>query len=228
MYIRVHPWSQREFLDLHMTPIRLIAGLGNPGREYAGHRHNVGFWFVDEIARQAGASLRAETRFHGLAGRVNVHGQEVWLIEPQTYMNLSGQAVGALANFYKITPEEILVVHDELDLPPGSARLKRGGGAGGHNGLKHIIAHSGADFWRLRIGIGHPGDKNAVADFVLHRPSQPEEQLIRDALERSLQVLAFIVSGDMPGAMRCLHTKPRDQATGDGLQGKTRGAPPDA
>jgi len=211
-----------------MTPIRLIAGLGNPGREYADNRHNVGFWFVDEIARRAGASLRAESRFHGSAVRVNLHGQEVWLIEPQTYMNLSGQAVGALASFYKITPEEILVVHDELDLPPGTARLKRGGGAGGHNGLKHIIAHSGADFWRLRIGIGHPGDKNAVADFVLHRPSQPEEELIRTALDESFCILPLLAAGDMAGAMHRLHTKPRDQATGDGLQGKTRGTPPDA
>ena len=192
-----------------MTPIRLIVGLGNPGREYADNRHNVGFWFVDDIARRTGASLRTESRFHGLAARVNLHGEEIWLCEPQTYMNLSGQAVGALANFYKITPEEILVVHDELDLPPGSARLKRGGGAGGHNGLKHIIAHSGPDFWRLRIGIGHPGDKNVVADFVLHRPSQPEEALIRTALDESLCILPLLATGDMAGAMHRLHTQPK-------------------
>ncbi|MBT9614432.1 MAG: aminoacyl-tRNA hydrolase [Burkholderiales bacterium] len=203
-----------------MTPIRLIAGLGNPGREYADNRHNVGFWFVDEIARKAGANLRTESRFHGLAARVNLHGQEVWLFEPQTYMNVSGQAVGALASFYKIASEEILVVHDELDLPPGSARLKRGGGAGGHNGLKDIIAHTGPDFWRLRIGIGHPGDKNAVADFVLHRPSQAEEAPMRAALDSGLSALPLIVSGDMAGAMRRLHMKVRDQDSGAGSQGK--------
>ncbi len=211
-----------------MTPIRLIAGLGNPGREYADNRHNVGFWFVDEIARKAGASLRAESRFHGLAARANLHGHEVWLIEPQTYMNVSGQAVAALAGFYKIAAEEILVVHDELDLAPGTARLKLGGGAGGHNGLKDIIAHIGADFWRLRIGIGHPGDKNAVADFVLHRPSQGEEAPIRAALDNGLSVLALIASGDMPGAMRVLHTKVRDQASGVGRQEKIKPSDPES
>jgi PTH1 family peptidyl-tRNA hydrolase len=191
-----------------MTAIRLIAGLGNPGREYADTRHNAGFWFVEEIARKSGASLRVETRFHGAVARVNLHGQEVWLIEPQTYMNISGQAVAALASYYKISPEEILVVHDELDLLPGTARLKRGGGPGGHNGLKDIIARLGPDFWRLRLGIGHPGDKNAVADFVLHRPSQAEETLIRDALNQSLSALPLLLAGDMASAMQQLHTKP--------------------
>jgi PTH1 family peptidyl-tRNA hydrolase len=152
--------------------------------------------------------LRVETRFHGAVARVNLHGQEVWLIEPQTYMNISGQAVAALASYYKISPEEILVVHDELDLLPGTARLKRGGGPGGHNGLKDIIARLGPDFWRLRLGIGHPGDKNAVADFVLHRPSQAEETLIRDALNQSLSALPLLLAGDMASAMQQLHTKP--------------------
>ncbi len=190
-----------------MTPIRLIVGLGNPGKEYAATRHNAGFWFLEELARKAGASLRPEMRFHGLAARANLHGQEIWLLAPQTYMNVSGQAVAALATYYKIAPEEMLVVHDELDLLPGTARLKRGGGPGGHNGLKDIIARLSPDFWRLRIGIGHPGDKNAVADFVLHRPSQPEEQLIRDALDQSLNTLPLVVVGDMAGAMQLLHTK---------------------
>ena len=190
-----------------MTAIHLIAGLGNPGREYADTRHNAGFWFLDAVARKAGASLRLESRFQGLAARVNLHGQEVWLIAPQTYMNISGQAIAALASYYKIAPEEMLVVHDELDLLPGAARLKRGGGPGGHNGLKDIIARLGPDFWRLRIGIGHPGDKNAVADFVLHRPSQPEEILMRDALDQSLSALPLIVAGDMASAMQRLHTK---------------------
>ena len=191
-----------------MTPIRLIAGLGNPGREYAATRHNAGFWFLDDVARQAGASLRVESRFQGAVARVNLHGQEIWLIAPQTYMNISGQALAALASYYKITPQEMLVVHDELDLLPGTARLKRGGGPGGHNGLKDIIAHLGPDFWRLRIGIGHPGDKNAVADFVLHRPSQAEETLLREALDQSLSALPLMVAGDMAGAMQQLHTKP--------------------
>ena len=190
-----------------MTAIRLIAGLGNPGREYADTRHNAGFWFLEEVARKAGASLRLESRFHASVARVNLSGQEVWLIAPQTYMNISGQAVAALASYYKITPEEMLVVHDELDLLPGTARLKRGGGPGGHNGLKDIIARLGPDFWRLRIGIGHPGDKNAVADFVLHRPSQPEETLMRDALDQSLSALPLMVAGDMAAAMQQLHTK---------------------
>lgn len=192
-----------------MTPIRLIVGLGNPGREYADTRHNSGFWLLDAIAHKAGASLRMETRFHGYVARVNMHGQEIWLLAPQTYMNVSGQAVAALAGYYKITPEEMLVLHDELDLAPGTARLKRGGGAGGHNGLKDIITRLGADFWRLRIGIGHPGDKNAVSDFVLHRPSQAEEQLIRDALDQSIGTLPLVAAGDMAGAMQRLHTKPK-------------------
>jgi len=192
-----------------MTPIRLIVGLGNPGREYADTRHNAGFWLLDAIAQKAGASLRAETRFHGYVARVNLHGQEIWLLAPQTYMNVSGQAVAALAGYYKITPEEMLVLHDELDLAPGTARLKRGGGAGGHNGLKDIMTRLGADFWRLRIGIGHPGDKNAVSDFVLHRPGQAEEQLIRDALDQSIGTLPLVAAGDMAGAMQRLHTKPK-------------------
>lgn len=190
-----------------MTPIRLIVGLGNPGKEYAATRHNAGFWFLEEVLRKAGASLRPETRFHGLAARANLHGQEIWLLAPQTYMNVSGQAVAALATYYKIAPEEMLVVHDELDLLPGTVRLKRGGGPGGHNGLKDIIARLSPDFWRLRIGIGHPGDKNAVADFVLHRPSQAEEQLMRAALDQSLSTLPLVVAGDMAGAMQQLHTK---------------------
>ena len=192
-----------------MTPIRLIVGLGNPGREYADTRHNAGFWLLDAIAHKMQVSLRLETRFHGQVARIHLHAQEIWLLAPQTYMNVSGQAVAALAGYYKITVEEMLVLHDELDLAPGAARLKCGGGAGGHNGLKDIIARLGPDFWRLRLGIGHPGDKNAVSDFVLHRPSQPEEQLIRDALDQSLSTLPLLAAGDMAGAMQRLHTKPK-------------------
>jgi PTH1 family peptidyl-tRNA hydrolase len=191
-----------------MANIRLIVGLGNPGREYADTRHNAGFWFVDEVARRSNASLRSESRFHGLVARAELSKHDVWLLEPQTYMNVSGQSVETLANYYKIVPEEILVVHDELDLPPGTARLKRAGGAGGHNGLKDIIARLGQDFWRLRLGIGHPGNRDDVADFVLHRPSQAEELLIRESIEKSLKLLSLVAKGDLETAMHRLHTKP--------------------
>lgn len=195
-----------------MTPIRLIVGLGNPGKEYADTRHNAGFWFVDEIARKANAVLRAENRFHALVARADLSRHDVWLIEPQTYMNVSGQAVGALASYYRIAPEEMLVVHDELDLPPGTARLKKGGGAGGHNGLKDIIARLGPEFWRLRLGIGHPGNRDDVADFVLRRPPQAEDALIREAIEKSLKVMSLVVKGDLETAMHRLHTKDKKPA----------------
>jgi len=143
-----------------MTAIRLIVGLGNPGREYEGNRHNVGFWWVDELARLQNVNFKHENKFHGETARGKLHGHEAWLLKPQTFMNGSGRAVGALAQFYKIPPEEIMIVHDELDLPPGVARMKKAGGHGGHNGLKDTIAHLGTkDFWRLRIGIGHPGER---------------------------------------------------------------------
>lgn len=189
-----------------MTGIRLIAGLGNPGKEYAATRHNAGFWFLDLIAQRYGVSLRMESRFQAQIAKIKGQTQELWLIAPQTFMNISGQAVAALAQYYKIAPQEMLVVHDELDLPPGTARLKKGGGHAGHNGLKDIIARMGADFWRLRIGIGHPGDKQVVADFVLQRPSAAETSLIRDALAQSEQVLDMIVAGEMSAAMHKLHT----------------------
>ena len=191
-----------------MSGIRLIVGLGNPGREYAEHRHNAGFWWVERIASARGVTLNPDKKFYGLAARAHLAGHEVWLLEPQTYMNRSGQAVGALASFYKITPEEILVVHDELDLPPGEAKLKKGGGHGGHNGLRDIIAHlGGADFWRLRLGIGHPGDKSQVADFVLHPPRREEQGLIEDAMDKSLPLLPQLLAGDFSAAMLKLHTK---------------------
>lgn len=189
-----------------MSGIRLIAGLGNPGKQYAATRHNAGFWFLDSMVRSMGASLRLETRFHAQVAKVKWQAQELWLLAPQTFMNISGQAVAALAQFYKIAPQEILVVHDELDLPPGALRLKSGGGHAGHNGLKDIIARLGADFWRLRIGIGHPGDRQAVADFVLQRPTIAEETLIHEALAQGGKALDLIVRGDMAAAMQILHT----------------------
>lgn len=189
------------------NPIRLIVGLGNPGAEYAQTRHNAGFWLVDQLARGA---LRMESRFHGLVGKVSIAGQDVWLLEPQTFMNRSGQAVGALARFYRITPAEILVVHDELDLAPGIAKLKIGGSAGGHNGLKDISAALGTqDYWRLRIGIGHPRSLNlqqAVVDFVLHRPRSEEQAPIEHAIEKSLDIIPLLCEGKSEQAMHILHT----------------------
>ncbi|MFA6062649.1 MAG: aminoacyl-tRNA hydrolase [Gallionella sp.] len=191
-----------------MDSIRLIVGLGNPGREYETTRHNVGFWWVDELAGRENFNFRTEAKFHGLAARGQLHGHEVALLKPQTFMNLSGRAVGALAQFYKILPSEILVVHDELDLLPGIARLKMGGGHGGHNGLKDIIAQLGTkDFWRLRLGIGHPGDRAEVVNYVLNDPRREERELIEEAMQHSLHVAPLIIEGKLEAAMLRLHTK---------------------
>jgi PTH1 family peptidyl-tRNA hydrolase len=188
-------------------PIKLIVGLGNPGREYEATRHNAGFWWVDELARTHNANFKADSKFHGLVARASLHGHEVHLLKPQTFMNASGRGVIALALFYKILPDQILVVHDELDLPPGSAKLKLGGGHGGHNGLKDIIAHLGTkDFWRLRVGIGHPGDRAEVVNFVLNAPRKEEQVLIDEALQRALDVAAPIIEGKMEAAMLKLHS----------------------
>ena len=191
-------------------PIRLIVGLGNPGAEYEQTRHNAGFWLVDNLANDRGTGLARESRFQALVGRTTLKNNEVWLLEPQTFMNRSGQSVGALANFYKISAAEILVVHDELDLVPGVARLKKGGSSGGHNGLKDISAALGTqDYWRLRIGIGHPrelGLPQPVADFVLHRPRKEEHNLISEAIDRALVVLPVFCDDDSAAAMLQLHS----------------------
>lgn len=188
-------------------PIKLIVGLGNPGREYEATRHNAGFWWVDELARNNNTNFRNDSKFHGLVARTALHGHEVHLLKPQTFMNVSGRAVVALALFYKILPDQILVVHDELDLPPGSAKLKLGGGHGGHNGLKDIIAQLGTkDFWRLRIGIGHPGERSEVVNYVLNAPRKEEQVLIEEALQRALDVEAPIIEGKMEAAMLKLHS----------------------
>ncbi|MGE5649570.1 aminoacyl-tRNA hydrolase [Noviherbaspirillum sp. UKPF54] len=187
--------------------IRLIVGLGNPGPEYEQTRHNAGFWVVDNLA---GSALVRETRFNALAAKIRIAGQDVWLLEPQTYMNRSGQSVGALARFYKIAPDEILVVHDELDLPPGAAKIKKGGSSGGHNGLKDITAALGTqDYWRLRIGIGHPRSMNLqqqVVDFVLHRPRKEDQALINNAIDNSLDVIPMLCEGKFEAAMMKLHS----------------------
>ena len=190
-----------------MTAIRLIAGLGNPGREYESTRHNVGFRWVDELARLQNLSFKNETKFHGLAARGHLHGHEMLLLKPQTFMNVSGRSVGAMAQFYKIEPAEILVVHDDLDLQPGAARLKLGGGHGGHNGLKDIIAHLGTrDFWRLRLGIGHPGERAEVVNFVLNDPRKEEQALIEQAMQRALEISELIIAGNQEAAMLKLHS----------------------
>ncbi|MCP5268520.1 MAG: aminoacyl-tRNA hydrolase [Zoogloeaceae bacterium] len=190
-----------------MAPPRLIVGLGNPGAEYEDTRHNAGAWFVDRLARQLKVALVPQAKFLGLAARAD----DVWLLQPTTYMNRSGQSVAALARFYKIEPAEILVVHDELDIPPGGIRLKQGGGAGGHNGIKDTQAHLGTpDFWRLRLGIGHPRSLNQaqeVADFVLHRPRADEREAIDRALDRCLLAWPQLAVGDYAAAQQRLHGK---------------------
>jgi peptidyl-tRNA hydrolase, PTH1 family len=190
-----------------MMAIKLIVGLGNPGAEYEATRHNAGFWLVDHLARDGQIFLRHDGKFHGLCGKVKIAGQDVWLLQPQTFMNRSGLSVVALAQFYKILPDEILVVHDELDIAPGLVKLKQGGGNGGHNGLKDIQAHlSTPNFWRLRLGIGHPGNKNEVANFVLKPPRREEQELIDDAILKSLVVIPKIIVGETGAAMSLLHT----------------------
>jgi PTH1 family peptidyl-tRNA hydrolase len=190
-----------------MSEIKLIVGLGNPGKEYANTRHNAGFWCVDELTRIQNVSFKADSKFHGLVARASVHGHEVYLLKPQTFMNISGRAVGAVAQFYKIEPAQILVAHDELDLPPGSAKLKLGGGHGGHNGLKDIIAQLGTkDFWRLRIGIGHPGDRAEVVNYVLNAPRKEEQVLIDEAIQRAQDIAPLIIEGKMEAAMLKLHS----------------------
>ncbi|HEV7137367.1 MAG TPA: aminoacyl-tRNA hydrolase [Steroidobacteraceae bacterium] len=199
-------------------PLTLIVGLGNPGPTYARTRHNAGFELVDELARRTGASLRHEGRHQGELARASIAGTEVWLLKPMTYMNLSGQSVRSVAGFYRIAPQSILVAHDELDFPPGVVRLKEGGGAGGHNGLRDIMAQLGDAFWRLRIGIGHPGDRDAVLDYVLGRPPAADAGLIREAVVAAADAVAVMLTEGGPKAMNRLHRResaspsPRDPA----------------
>ena len=186
--------------------LKLIVGLGNPGPEYARTRHNAGYWYVDELARSAGGGWRRESRHQCELARVAVADCELWLMKPTTYMNSSGAAVHSIAAFYRIAPAEVLVVHDEIDLPPGVARLKQGGGHGGHNGVRDVIAQLGADFWRLRIGVGHPGAKDQVIDAVLDRATPAEQRLIDAALERALAALPELLRDGAQQAMHRLHT----------------------
>lgn len=188
-------------------PIRLIVGLGNPGSKYQQTRHNAGFWFLDALAQRYRVSLRPEGKFQGDVGKLQVGEHEIWLLKPDTYMNLSGQSIGALARFYKIKPEQILVCHDELDLPPGTVRFKTGGGHGGHNGLRDSIARLGTpDFHRLRIGIGHPGSKELVHDYVLSTASVHDHNAILEGIDRALDHVEELVSGAFEKVMNTLHT----------------------
>lgn len=198
------------------VPIRLVAGLGNPGRGYAATRHNAGFWFADGLAAKLGCAFAHEARFAAEIARV----AELRIVKPMTFMNLSGRAVAGVARFFAIEPDAILVVHDELDLAPGEARLKRGGGVAGHNGLRDIKAQLGtADFWRLRLGIGHPRDsalpEREVVDYVLKPPDGDERAQIDAAIERALRIFADILAGSMERAMTALHTRPAE-ASPDG------------
>ena len=190
-----------------MSGIRLFVGLGNPGDKYEKTRHNAGFWWIDAITAQTNSRLTADAKMFGLVGKLNP-AQDKWLLKPTTFMNLSGKAVAALANYYKISPAEILVIHDELDLPAGSSKLKLGGGHGGHNGLKDIHAALGtANYWRMRIGIGHPGERNEVVNFVLKRPLKDEQTAIYESIFESTKVLDLLLAGDFESAMLKLHTK---------------------
>lgn len=189
------------------TAIRLIVGLGNPGEEYTHTRHNAGAWFVEQLAAESSVKFQSESKFQGRVAAIQPENHKCWLLLPNTFMNHSGQAVRAFSQFYQIAPEEILVAHDELDFPPGVVRLKQGGGHGGHNGLRDIIQNLQSDqFHRLRIGIGHPGDRSQVHDYVLSRPSKHDHTLILDAIQQAFIVLPEFVKGDIQKATQKLHS----------------------
>jgi peptidyl-tRNA hydrolase, PTH1 family len=189
--------------------IRLLVGLGNPGPEYEATRHNAGFWWLDAVARKLGTTLMPQRSYFGLAAKASTAQGVVWLLQPMTYMNLSGKSVAALARFFKIAPQEILVAHDELDLMPGQVKIKSCGGHAGHNGLRDIHAQLGsADYWRLRLGIGHPGVKAEVVDYVLRKPAAEHRELIEQTISRSVEALDLMLAGEMERAMMKVHAKP--------------------
>ena len=189
--------------------IRLLVGLGNPGPEYVATRHNAGFWFIDSVARELRVNLAPERSYFGLVARVNRSDGQVWLLEPMTFMNLSGKSVAALARFFKIEPDEIMVAHDELDLLPGQVKMKLGGSHAGHNGLKDIQAQLGsAEFWRLRLGIGHPGERAEVVNYVLRKPPADDREAIDKCIEQSIAALPLLLDGEMERALMKVHAKP--------------------
>ncbi|KPK58009.1 MAG: aminoacyl-tRNA hydrolase [Gammaproteobacteria bacterium] len=200
-------------------PIRIIAGLGNPGARYQDTRHNAGFWFVDILANRYGGTFKEERRFQSELARVEIDGREVRLLKPYTFMNRSGNAIKSLCAYLKISPESVMVVHDDLDLPVGTVRLKRGGGAGGHNGLKDVIAHLGREFFRLRIGVGHPGRHNEVIDYVLANPGREENRSIRASIEEAADVMPVLLGQGEQPAMHRLHTRSQLDADASGDEG---------
>ena len=188
--------------------LKVIVGLGNPGAKYTETRHNAGFWFIEEVARKCAATFRSDKKFHGEVARISLEGKELWLLKPDTFMNRSGLAVQSLLSFYRISAEQLLVVHDEIDLPPGTVKLKSGGGHGGHNGLRDIIAQLGnKDFFRLRIGVGHPGSKDQVVDYVLRSASRDDRILIDRNIDDAINILPDLASGALEKAMQVLHSQ---------------------
>ena len=187
--------------------IHLIVGLGNPGANYESTRHNAGFWLLNDIASDFNASFKNESRFHGAVAKISTAGKDIYLLKPATFMNRSGQSVNALAKYFKISPEQILVLHDELDLEAGDNRLKKSGGHGGHNGLRDIINHIGKEFFRLRIGIGHPGDRNQVVNYVLKNPSREDADRLSEANLKTLRIIPTLLAGEFEKAMQQLHSK---------------------
>lgn len=188
--------------------IHAIAGLGNPGAQYSETRHNAGFWFIEEVARKYSATFHPENKFHGEVAKISLEGKDIWLLKPATFMNRSGLAVKSLLSFYRISADQLLVAHDEIDLPPGTAKLKTGGGHGGHNGLRDIINQLGSnDFHRLRIGVGHPGSKDQVVDYVLHNASRDDRVLIDRDIDDAVSIMPELASGAFEQAMQKLHSR---------------------
>ena len=190
-----------------MTQLSIIVGLGNPEDKYERTLHNAGFWFVDALARKYGGQFRYEKKFDADFCRVNVAGEDVWLVKPQSYMNMSGGPVRAVIDYYRLNPRHLLVAHDEIDLPPGTVRLKKGGGHGGHNGIRDVIRHCGADFMRLRLGVGHPGEKDRVTGYVLKRGSADVERAVEDNIDEAISVLPVLFDDGLNAAMKQLHTR---------------------
>ena len=195
-------------MSVRSIDLKVIVGLGNPGSKYTETRHNAGFWFIEEVARKYMATFRPDKKFHGEVAKVSIEGKDIWLLKPDTFMNRSGLAVQSLLSFYRFTAGQLLVAHDEIDLPPGTAKLKTGGGHGGHNGLRDIISQLGSkDFHRLRIGVGHPGSKDQVVDYVLHNASRDDRILIDRDIDDAVAVLPDLASGASEQAMQKLHSK---------------------
>ena len=190
-----------------MTYLSIIAGLGNPEDKYERTLHNAGFWFVDALARKYGGQFRYEKKFDADYCRINLHGDDVWLVKPQSYMNMSGGPVRAMLDYYRLKAEHLLVAHDEIDLPPGTVRLKQGGGHGGHNGMRDVIRHCGADFMRLRLGVGHPGEKSKVTGHVLKRASSDVESVVERNIDDAVDVMPVLVDEGLNAAMKKLHTR---------------------